>query len=206
MDPIRLAIIVTGHGETESIPNLIRRIAYEKNPAIQIDFSCILRIPETSLKKEGELERSVETASRRVGGTGGIIIVMDCDWKGGCPANDGPDLLARAKNTRPDIIISVILAKYELESWFIAAAESLRGKRGLQTDLSAPAEPEMIRDAKNWLRNHMPSQRGYSETVDQPALAAMVDIQMARRADSFDKFYREVTGMLKTLSPSLRPN
>jgi len=67
-------------------------------------------------------------------------------------------------------------------------------------DLSAPAAPEEIRGAKEWLSNQMPPTRGYSSTTDQPALAAVVDIESARRADSFDKFYREVVALVKTLS------
>jgi len=112
---------------------------------------------------------------------------------------DGPDLLTRATTTRPDRPIFVVLAKHEFEAWLLAAAESIRGKRGLPEDLTAPAEPESIRGAKEWLRDHMPPNRAYSSTTDQPALAALFDMQMARRADSFDKFYREVTTLLHGL-------
>ena len=37
---------------------------------------------------------------------------------------------------------------------------------------------------------------GYSETTDQPALTEGFDIQAARSADSFDKFYRDVSALL----------
>jgi hypothetical protein len=33
---------------------------------------------------------------------------------------------------------------------------------------------------------------GYSETLDQPAFSSVFDLSEARRADSFDKFFREV--------------
>ena len=36
----------------------------------------------------------------------------------------------------------------------------------------------------------------YTETLDQPALAAAFDLDLARRADSFDKLYREVARLL----------
>jgi len=38
----------------------------------------------------------------------------------------------------------------------------------------------------------MPPTIKYSETVDQPAFSAVFDLQLARKAPSFDKFYREV--------------
>ena len=84
------------------------------------------------------------------------------------------------------MIISVVMAKKEYEAWFIAASESLRGTRRLTPDLNAPADPENIRGAKEWLSRHMPSNQPYAETTDQPALTAVFDLNAARRADSFD--------------------
>jgi hypothetical protein len=87
-----------------------------------------------------------------------------------------------------------------LKSWFLAAAESLRGHRGLATDLDAPPDPEAIRAAKEWLTAHMAGGRSYVEALDQPALAARFDLDLARRADSFDKCYREISRLLMNLN------
>jgi hypothetical protein len=38
--------------------------------------------------------------------------------------------------------------------------------------------------------------RHYVETLDQPALTASFDLQQARRAGSFDKFFRDVSAVL----------
>jgi hypothetical protein len=84
----------------------------------------------------------------------------------------------------------------EYEAWFLAAAESLRGRRGLPSDLEAPATPEAFRDAKGWLGDRMP--RGYSPTADQPALTDLFDLERARRSPSFDKLVRELTRLLTT--------
>jgi len=121
---------------------------------------------------------------------------------GGCPARDGPSLLTRARKVRPDTPVAVILAKQEYEAWFLAAAESLRGKRGLPGTLVSPPDPESIRGAKGWLSRMMPGGSGYSETDDQPALTAVFDMTMARRADSFDKCYRETRRLLEGLRRS----
>ena len=93
-------------------------------------------------------------------------------------------------------MIGVVLAKHEFEAWFLAAAESLRGFRSLDTSLSAPPDPESIQGAKEWLSGHMSGAGGYRETVDQPALAARFDLEKARAAPSFDKCYRELTRLL----------
>ena len=46
----------------------------------------------------------------------------------------------------------------------------------------------------------MPAERAYSETADQPALAALFDMQMARaRSTSFDKCYREISRLVQAV-------
>jgi hypothetical protein len=59
--------------------------------------------------------------------------------------------------------------------------------------------PESIRGAKEWLSRHMPRNRRYGETADQAALTSVFNIQAARRADSFDKCYREIVRLLTVL-------
>jgi hypothetical protein len=108
--------------------------------------------------------------------------------------------LKRAVAARGDLPVAVVLAKQEFEAWFLAAAESLRGARGLRSDLESPRDPEGIRGAKEWLRERMEGDRHYVETLDQPALAARFSIEEARRAASFDKCYREVLRLVTSQS------
>ena len=195
----RIAAIVEGHGECEAVPILIRRIAHTIDPGFVPKILPPLRVPASRLMKEGEMERSVELAARKLQGRGGILVVLDCDWDSGCPAMDGPALLKRAVDVRRNLPIAVILPKKEFEAWFLAAAESLRGMHGLPIDLEPPVEPEDIRSAKQWLSDKMPHDRSYAETTDQPAFTAIFDMNTARRADSFDKCYRVIESMLKQL-------
>jgi hypothetical protein len=60
----------------------------------------------------------------------------------------------------------------------------------LPSDLAAPESPESVRDAKGWLGSKMPT--GYSETVDQPALAYAFDLEAAERLPSFAKLKRDL--------------
>jgi hypothetical protein len=53
-----------------------------------------------------------------------------------------------------------------------------------------------VRGAKGWLNARMP--RGYSPTIDQPALTAVFDLEQARTAPSFDKLIRELTQLLRS--------
>jgi hypothetical protein len=204
MTEVRIAAIVEGHGECEAVPILIRRIAQTIDPGFVPKVLSPLRVPASRLLKEGETERSVELAARKLEGKGGIVVIVDCDWEDGCPAEDGPVLLKRAVATRSDIPIAVILAKKEFEAWFLASAESLRNKFGLPKDLASPADPEGVRGAKEWLSDRMPPGRSYAETTDQPAFTAVFDIDAARRADSFDKCYRDIRRMLEQLRRELQ--
>lgn len=191
---LRLACIVEGHGETEAVPVLVRRMVEIVAPGASVRISHPLRIPRSKLIQQGELERAVELAARQAGTDGGVLLLLDSDDD--CPAEMGPELLARMRAVRADLRSSVVLACREFESWFLAAAESLRGRRGLAGDLASPADPEAIRGAKEWLSARMEGDGRYVETLDQAALAAVFDLQQARRAPSFERFFREMARLL----------
>jgi hypothetical protein len=196
---INFAAIVEGHDEVEAVPILIGRIAAEFDPSLYVNIKPVIRVPVSKLLHGNEIERTIELAARRLTGSCGILVLLDCDWKGCCPAKTGPLLLKRAQKARKDIPISVVLAKRENEAWFIAAAESIRGKRGLSVPLDNVPDPEKIRGAKEWLSKHMAPDYSYSETTDQPALTECFDLHSARRSDSFDKCYREIMGLIRRL-------
>jgi hypothetical protein len=130
----------------------------------------------------------------RVGPGGRVLVLLDADDD--CPANLARFLLERARG-HTDLDVSVVLAKREFEAWFLAAAESLRGRRGLSHDLSAPGHPEDVRGAKEWLSHRRTDGHAYSAPIDQPALASAMDLELARRAPSFDKCYREICRLLR---------
>ncbi len=190
---MRLGCIVEGQGDEQAVPILLRRFALERlDPPIAIEQPVMLRVPRDKLKKQGELERSVELVARRLGGRGGILILIDADDD--LPCVLGPALLQRARAARSDLPIGVVLANREFEAWFLASLESLSGCRGLPLDTPSVAEPERRRDAKGQLDDLLG--RRYSETLDQAAFTARLDLEAARRARSFDKCYREIAKLL----------
>ena len=188
--------IVEGHGEVEAVPILLRRIAEVLVPDTWLQVTRPIRVKRQRFVKEGELERTVELAARQVGSDGGILILLDADRD--CPGELAPRIIKRALEARSDRRIRVVLAKVEFEAWFLAAADSIAGHRGIRDDVTAPSDPESIRNAKGWLSARMPHGRSYRETLDQPALTARIDLEMARRsAPSFDKFWRDVSDLLQ---------
>jgi Domain of unknown function (DUF4276) len=197
---MKVGLIVEGHGEVHSAPLLLRRVLQELAPTLSPIILAPHRVSRGQLTKEEGLQHAIEFMARKVGNEGRILLLLDADDD--LPCELGPRLLALARGFRPDRDISVVVAKREYEAWFLTAAESLRGRRRLPEDLVPPAAPEEIRNAKGWLGKHMAD--GYSETIDQPALTGMFDLTAARRADSFDKLFREV-GRLFGVSVPPRP-
>jgi len=171
--------------------------AANSNPPVYANvLSPILRHKSALVRTDGRLEVTVELAAEDVGKQGGIFIIMDSD--GDCPVSLAREMLGRAQAARSDVPISVVIAKWEYESWFLAAALSLRGRRRLSLDLEPPGEPENVQDAKGWLSRHMTS-GGYSATRDQAALTHVFDLEAARSVRSFRKCHKEITDLLTRL-------
>ena len=204
-EPPSIIPIVEGHGEQEAVPTLIRRIGLSLSPPIYPNVLPPIRRSRPKLVRQDELERTVKLAANKVGTNGRILIIIDADDD--CPATLGPQLLARAQSARPDRQISVVLAKSEFESWFLAGASGLAGQRGLSSTLNPPDDPESKRDAKGWLTANMTNQT-YKETTHQAAFADCFDMHQALQlgtphfSDSFHKFWRECHALLGTPSSS----
>jgi Domain of unknown function (DUF4276) len=191
---VRLACVVEGQGDERAVPILVRRVAAALDPMLGVSIVLMVRRPKSKLLRPPGLEDAVELAARATGQGGAILVLLDSDDD--CPAELGPRLLERARAQRGDRSLAVVLAKREFEAWFLADAESLRGQQGLPGDLQAPPDAEAISDAKGWLSDRMPRGETYVETRHQPAFAASLDLDRARRADSFDKCYRDLARLL----------
>ena len=196
---LRVAIIVEGDGEIEAVPVLLRRLSAQLGHHSGLEIVSKLRIPASRLFKAGELERAVDLSARKLGSAGGIFVLLDSDDD--CPATLGPALATRAKGARSDIPVALCLAHREYEAWFLAAAGSLAGKRGLPLTLTDHPTPEQPRGCKEWLTEQMPTGCAYRETDDQPAFTAVFDLVRARaNALSFDKCWREAESLFAKLS------
>lgn len=192
---LRIATVVEGQGEVAALPVLLRRIAAELAPDVWLDLPRPHRVGRGVLVGSGGLEAVMAVVAEQVGPGDGIIVLVDADDD--CPAVLGPTLLGRSRASRPDRRICVVLANREFEAWFLAAAPSLAGRRGLRPDLVAPADAEKPRDCKGWLSAHRTDGRTYKPASDQAALAAAVDLRMAREnSPSFDKLWRDMERLL----------
>ena len=185
MKLVKIASLVEGDGEVRSVPVLLRRIIAALDPTTYPTLPRSFRQTSSTVLRPGGLERALD-AIAEIHPNHAILVLLDCDDD--CPKELGQSLLTRAKQARPDLVISVVLARREYEAWFLAAAESLAGLRHLKDPLAPPPNPEAIRDAKGWLTDRMATTARYSETQDQEALSARFDLILARnRSRSFRK-------------------
>lgn len=190
-----LASVVEGHGEVEALPALIRRIADAVGFAGNLQMNPPIRVKSGSFINDQDYFRKYVAlaAGKAATRNGGVLILLDCDDD--CPATLGPTLLKRAQSVRSHLDIFVVLAYREFETWFVTAAPSLRGLRGLPHDLKAPHEAEQIRDAKGWLGSRMNA--SYDPVIHQLEFAREFDLELARNNRSFDRLYRRIRSFLE---------
>lgn len=198
--PDLIVPIVEGSSEVESVPVLMRRLLTEWGK-YHLEIGKPVRVKRHQVIKQDEMEKRVAMARQRAD-CRAIFVILDADDD--CPKNLAPELLERAKQAAQDTLVSVVLPKSELESWFVGSIESLHGIRGISAEACSPSDPENIRDAKGYLTQAMEGSRHYLEVDDQPAFADKFDMTQAlNNCRSFKKFYYDFRNIVDSL-PSLR--
>jgi hypothetical protein len=189
-----LVSVVEGHGEVEALPALIRRIADHVGFVGNLRLNPPIRVKAGSFVNDQDYFRKYVAlaAGKAAVNNGSLLILLDCEDD--CPATLGPALLQRARAVRANVDIFVALAYREFETWFVTAAPSLHGRRGLTADLNAPHDAEQIRDAKGWLGDRMST--SYDPVIHQLEFTREFDLKLARNNQSFDRFYRRIQNFL----------
>ena len=193
-----VAPIVEGQGEVEAVAALLHRIAGAMAYLGRLRVNPPIRIKAGSFLEDDEYFHKYVTlaAAKAAAQAGCVVILLDCEDD--CPAELGPRLLAKARAVRSDVAVLVVLAYREYETWFMTAARSLRGRRGLPADLNPPSDPEATRDAKGWLGRRMNT--AYDPVTHQLEFTRAFDLDLAQANPSFARFYylicRFLTGSL----------
>lgn len=187
-----VAPIVEGHGEVQAVPILLRRTLAALRPDAFLSVNPPIRIKAASLLGDCDyFARYLELAARKAKphSQGSVLILLDCEDD--CAAEIGPRLAADAARIRGDVPVTVALAHREYETWFLAAARSLRGISGLPADLDPPDAPELIRDAKGWLSARMPA--SYNPPNHQPTFTESFSFDEAASIPSFARLRRKLS-------------
>lgn len=193
MSRLCVAPIVEGHGDDKSVRILLQRIWNELLGGEYIQVIRPIRGSRPKLVRKEELERTVTLAASKLrvacaaGDPSTVLVLLDADSDPPCVL--GPQLLQFTTDSRPDLDVVCVLAKIEYETWFVAAAESLREFLDFPAVVHAP---ENARCGKGWIKKYFTGAK-YSETLDQPRMTAAMDLRLCRqRSPSFDKLCREL--------------
>lgn len=194
--------IVEGHGEVDAVPVLLRRLIAEAK-AWKIDVGRPIRRNRSQLVEKSELEKSVRLALLQPN-CGAVLIMFDGDRD--CPAELGPTVRAWAVAVAGGVPCEVVMPHREYEAWFLAAIESLRGRRGIVDDAGIHPEPETPHGAKEQLEARMRAGRSYLETRDQPAFSDMFSMATTyTRCRSFRKMTRSFGTLLRAMEGEVAP-
>jgi hypothetical protein len=202
----RLVLLGEGHGETDALPILVRkvlskttaskRVPLEKD-LIRLGASRVFRWNKAASQPDyTEWHKGIRLAARRSNG-GGVLAVYDGDLKSFPPgsgtafcARNAPRSLAAAavaEGAGKTFSLAVVFACREYETWLVAGAESLRGRRFRDGRLALPAtatippgEPES--HGKRWLDRNYPN---YRPTLDQGPLTELLDLALVRTKSSY---------------------
>lgn len=195
MNRLRVAPIVEGHGECEAVRTLLERVWCELLGGEFIEVIRPIRRPRSKLVKKDELIKAVKLAALKLhtdpvsADPCLILVLIDADTD--APCAKGPELLDYAHDGQSDFDTACVLANVEYETWFVAAADSLRKYLKLPAPNELPEEPEQSRFGKAWVERHFHG--NYSETIEQPAMTATMDLALCReRSPSFDKLCRDL--------------
>lgn len=195
--PLRVVVIVEGHGEDGAIRTLLMRTWHE---LLGGDYIEVIpwRGKQGQLRKKESLCPVVEAAAIKLHATERtdlrrlLLIVIDTEGEE-CAKLIAPQRIAWAREVRSDAAteIACVMPHPMFETWFAAAADSLKGKNDLPVDLPKSEDAEKDGLGKSWVKKHLP--RKYKETVDQPRFVGHMSLSECRDSSrSFRKLVKEL--------------
>ncbi len=191
---MKIKPIVEGHGEIQAVPVLLRRLLAESE-IFDLEVANPIRQKRSELVLEDKLKRAIRLALLDQE-CAAILVLFDGDDD--CPKELAPQLQAWAEQEAGSTPCQVVIANREYEAWFLAAIESLRGKREINLTAEPPANPEAIRGAKERITKFMPSGRAYNEVTDQASLTQSFDFPTAyQRSRSFRKLIKAYSMLVR---------
>lgn len=183
----RAYLVVEGHGDGQAALNLMIRLA-EDLGLTGLQWADPIRgrnlHQERGIQKAGELVRCKGDAAA-------LLLLRDED--DGCPKDLAPVAAGWLRRLELPFPSAVVLAHREFEALFLPCVSRMAGRKlvgpegverpGLLPGSAFRGDPESVRGVKEWLSKHMPGGRAYKPTVDQLALARLVDLQTLRLSD-----------------------
>ena len=194
----KIYLIVEGDGEVQAVPELIRRILYEKFNR----YDVVLAKPYNAhgngnLTVVGGLERFLGL-TRRQSDCIGVLALLDAEEEHlKCPPSLILQLARRTRKLRLPFPAVVVCAVCEYESWFLTSLHTI-GANFLNPEAVYTGDPEHECGAKGWLSHQMPPGQIYKETQDQVRMTTQLDLAVVEsRSGSFRLLIHAIEVLLK---------
>jgi hypothetical protein len=205
----RAYLVVEGHGDGQAASNLVIRLAKDLGlPGLH--WADTIR--GRNLHQERGVQKAAELV-RRKGDAAALLLLRDED--DGCPKDLAPVAAGWLRRLSLPFPSAVILAHREFEAFFLPCLPRMAGRKlispegverpGLVPGSVFNGDPQSVRGVKEWLSKHMPSGRAYKPTLDQLALARMVDFQMLRACNPPLPCYGSLERAIRFLHRQPRP-
>ena len=199
-DSLSIIAIVEGPGEIKAVPDLLRRILWERLGRYDISD-----ISSKNANGKSKLFEKFENFLRYaiIDKADAILVLVDADDE--CPVEQARILVDKASKLNLSVPVAIVYAKSEYETWFICSLteNSGRGIReilNIDSSVSAPDDIEDITAAKGWLERYMPRDQGYKETSDQEHLTHHIDIELTYwRSRSFRRMCHAVEELVEAI-------
>jgi Domain of unknown function (DUF4276) len=186
--------IVEGEGDEAAVPALIRRIT-DAQKRFDVTVSRAHRrgdLPKVLRRFDDYLQAALLEESA-------ILWVLDYDC---AECHDHvkhtKELKARSRAIAGQRPVEFVFMVQEYETLFLADEETTRQVfSDIAPTLKFPANPELIRGAKEWLSEARPKGSNYKPMQHQARLSAQVDLErLRRRSPSFVRFEAAVLKLI----------
>lgn len=197
--PGRLVVIREGHGEAQSIENLVVRTARELGLFPDI-FQSIPDSQRFVISSAGQAVRAAEIAA--VQSPSAVLLTADLD--DACPKSVAPEFAAAVREKSFSFPIAIVLFYREFETLAISVSDRLPGRElkspagqlivTLTSPSAIPEDPEQFRDAKGWVGRNLMGGKSYKPTVHQLPLTRAMKVEELRAAN-LSSFRRLESGL-----------
>lgn len=189
----RISAVVEGDGDQQALPIIVRR-HLEAQGIFDVQIPRPINAKGRSkLLRPGELERYIKLAALQPA-TDAVLVLCDADDDLACEL--GPQISQRCTSALPHVPVRASLAVRAFENWLLASPETLavEPQQALADYEAVAATPRVAA----WC-----APRKYIKPIQQPALAARMDLQRSsERCRSFARFLRCVDELVASMPPS----
>ena len=121
IEPYQFGCAVEGDGDAIAVPVLLQRLGAHFCGGRPQRYAEVSRVVSGKIRDQGEITNYLELLTRRVGRENPLLILFDGDMTADCARELNALVLDRVATEHSDLRVSVVVAVFEFEAWFLAS-------------------------------------------------------------------------------------